>query len=31
MITLNLPLPETVAAEFFAAADQLNARSFSCR
>ncbi len=26
MITLNLHLPEPVAAEFYAAADQLNAR-----
>ncbi len=26
MINLNLQLPEPVAAEFFAAADQLNAR-----
>jgi hypothetical protein len=26
MITLNLPLPDPVATEFFAAADQLNAR-----
>jgi hypothetical protein len=26
MITLNLQLPETVAAEFFSAADQLNGR-----
>lgn len=26
MITLSLPLPEPVAAEFYAAAEQLNAR-----
>ncbi len=26
MITLNVPLPETVAAEFYQAADELNKR-----